>query len=160
MQVKFNGVLTPLSAPIHVKDRIDEFVVVDQDMNEIKSTQLTGKKLYLTLPSVDTSVCSLELSKFVELVKDFDITVLAISMDLPFALNRWCQDHASGNVVAVSDFRYHDFADVSGLFMPSIGLFSRSVLLVDEHDIVQYMEIVDDVSQEPDYEEVVRIIRM
>lgn len=159
MKVKFNGALTPLSNMIKVEDHLDPFVVVDSDMNEIRSEDLKGIKLYLTVPSVDTSVCSLELTKFISLLKNEKITVLSISMDLPFALNRWCQSHASDNVITVSDFRYHDFSDSSGLLMPEIGLFSRSVILVDENDLVRYIEIVEDVSKEPDYDQVLTQIK-
>lgn len=151
MKVKFKGELTPLSENIKETDLLGEFVVVDSKLNEIRSEDLKGIKLYLTVPSVDTSVCSIELAKFIELLKDEDITVLAVSMDLPFALDRWCQSHVSENVVAASDFRYHDFADASGLLMPEIGLFSRSVMLTDENNIVRYLEIVENVSDEPNY---------
>ena len=159
MKVKFKGELTALSENIKEKDRLGEFVVVDSKMNEIRSEDLKGIKLYLTVPSVDTSVCSIELSKFIELLKDEDIAVLSISMDLPFALDRWCQSHVSEKVTAASDFRYHDFADASGLLMPEIGLFSRSVILTDENNIVRYLEIVEDVSNEPDYQKVLDHIK-
>ncbi len=154
MKVKFKGEYTPLSENIKEKDHLGEFIVVDSNMNEIKSNDLKGIKIILTVPSVDTSVCSRELAHFIDLLKDEEITFLSVSMDLPFALDRWCQSHAAENIIAASDFRYHDFADVSGLIMPEIGLFSRSVLLVDENNIVRYLEIVEDVSNEPDYEKV------
>lgn len=158
MQIKFNGMLTFLSENIKQGELLNEFVVVDSDLHEINSNDIKGIKLYLTLPSVDTPVCSLELSKFIQLLKNVDITIVSISMDLPFALNRWCQNNASDHVLTTSDFRYKDFADVSGLMMHEIGLFSRSVLLVDEHNIVRYIEIVDDVTHEPTYELVHRQI--
>lgn len=159
MQVKFINEMTPLSDVIKVKDLVSPFVVVNEEMNEVNSLDLKGMKLYLTLPSVDTPVCSLELSKFIQLLKDEDITVLAISMDLPFALSRWCQSHASEKVIVASDFRYHDFSDASGLLMPAIGLFSRSVMIVNEENVVEYVEVVEDVSQEPDYDQVLAEIK-
>ncbi len=160
MRVKFKGEYTPLSENIKEKDHLGEYTVVDSKMNEIKSDDLKGIKIILTVPSVDTSVCSRELAKFIDILKNETITILSVSMDLPFALDRWCQSHASENIVTASDFRYHDFADASGLLMPEIGLFSRSVLLVDENDMVRYLEIVEDVSNEPDYEKVMEQLQL
>lgn len=160
MDVLFKSKRTPLSEVITRNETLNEFTVVDSQMNEIKSQNLSGIKLYLTLPSVDTRVCSLELSRFIEYLKDEDIIVLSISMDLPFALSRWCQNHTSDRLIVTSDFRYHDFADASGCFMPQIGLFARSVILVDEKNLVRYIEIVDDVSNEVNYQEVMNQIKM
>lgn len=160
MQVKFKGEYTPVDVNVSVNDRMKDFVVVDSKMNEIRSYELKGIKLILSVPSVDTSVCSMELSKFVEYIQDQDVTLISISQDLPFALDRWCQANRSDKIIAASDFRYHDFERVSGLLMKKIGLFSRSVLIVDENNKIRYLEIVEDVSCEPNYEKVIQQLKM
>lgn len=152
MNIKFKNEITSIASVIQINEAMPPFIVVDSKMNEIKSDDVSGMKLILTLPSVDTSVCSLELAKFIELLKDKPIHILSISMDLPFALDRWCQRNAADNLIAASDFRYHGFAGSSGLLMREIGLFSRSVLLIDSENKVRYLEIVEDVSNEPNYQ--------
>ena len=72
--------------------------------------QEKGKKIILAVPSVDTGVCNLELEKFMEYMKGRDdVQVISVSMDLPFALDRWCQAH-KGNVLTTSDYKERDFA--------------------------------------------------
>lgn len=127
-------------------------------MNEINSKTIKGNKLILTVPSVDTRVCSLELSKFIELLKDEEIQVITISMDLPFALDRWCQANANHMIVA-SDFRYRDFTDKVGFMMHEIGLFARSLILVDDLNHVRYLEVTNNVHEEPNYQKVIQEIK-
>lgn len=137
---------------------LDNFTVVDSNFNEIHLQDIKGKKIILTVPSVDTKVCSLELGKFIHLLKEYDVTLLSISMDLPFALDRWCQNN-SDQIIATSDFRYHDFKKLSGLFIKEIGLFVRSVILLNENNQVEYIEVVENTHTEPNYEQVLAHIK-
>ena len=130
---------------------IPDFTVVDSNFNELSFKSIKGKKIILTIPSVDTKVCSLELGKFIHLLQEYDVTLISISMDLPFALDRWCQNN-SNQLIATSDFRYHDFKNNSGLFLKEIGLFVRSVILVNEQNQIEYLEIVQNTHTEPNYE--------
>ena len=76
MRVKFKGEYTPLSENIKEKDHLGKYTVVDSKMNEIKSDDLKGIKIILTVPSVDTSVCSRELAKFIDILKNETITII------------------------------------------------------------------------------------
>ena len=158
MKVLFKNKEEILNVKLSVNDQLNDFVVVDSKMNEIHFNEIKGLKIILTVPSVDTRVCSMELGKFVEYLKDMDVKLISISMDLPFALDRWCQNN-SENIIATSDFRYHDFDSVSGLLMKNVGLFSRSVILVDENNRIKYMEIVENTHTEPNYQKVLELIR-
>ena len=158
MEVLFKNKKTPVNIEIKENELLNNFIVVDSNMNEVNTKDIKGNKLILTVPSVDTRVCSIELAKFIGLLKEEDIQVITVSMDLPFALDRWCQNH-SDKVIACSDFRYHQFDKVTGLLMKDIGLFSRSVMVVDEHNVIQYLEIVENTHTEPNYENVLNIIK-
>lgn len=159
MQIKFNNQKIELNHLIQEKEELRGFVVVDQHMNEIHSSDIKGIKIYLTLPSVDTSVCSLELTKFIKLLEKEEVTLISVSMDLPFALKRWCQVNASEGLIATSDFRYHAFSGATHTLMKEIGLFARSVILVDEMDCIQYLKVVEDVGKEPDYNQVLKQLK-
>ena len=158
MKVLFKNKKTPVNIYIDINEKISDFTFVDSNMNEIDSKLIKGNKLILTVPSVDTRVCSLELSRFIELLKDEEIQVITISMDLPFALDRWCQANANHMIVA-SDFRYRDFTNKVGFMMPEVGLFARGVILVDDKDEVQYIELVENVHNEPDYQKILEEIK-
>ena len=80
--------------------------------------------------------------------------VLCLSMDLPFALKRFCAAEGIENVVTGSLFRNADFGKNYGLLiadLPLKGLLARAVVVLDEDNRVQYMELVEEITQEPDY---------
>ena len=157
MEVLFKNKKTPVNIQIKENELLNDFIVVDSNMNEVNTKDLKGNKLILTVPSVDTRVCSIELAKFIELLKGEDIQVITVSMDLPFALDRWCQANANHMIVA-SDFRYHDFANKIGFMMPEIGLFARGAVFVDSKGIIQYIELVENVHNEPNYQKILEEI--
>lgn len=160
MEVLFKGNKEPLSVnQLQVGDKMPEFTVVDQNLGRIYSRNLTGIKLYITVPSIDTRICSIEVAKFMTLLKDMKLTCLSVSKDLPFALNRWCLDHISSNVIAVSDYLDGSFGLASGTVMTQYNLLARSIFLVDENNIVRYKQIVEDTHTEPDYDAVLKAIQ-
>lgn len=160
MEVTFKNKQIKLNKRIQFNQKLQPIKLVDKNLNEINTKDVDGLKLYLTLPSVDTRVCSMELAKMVEMLKDEEITILSISMDLPFALDRWCLNHVSENLIATSDFRYHDFERITGLLMPQVGLFARAVILVDHENIIRYIDVNENVSDEPNYQEVINQIQL
>lgn len=84
--------VTLVGAPLVEGSEMPAFTFVDKDLNTVDSTTLKGKRVFLSVPSIDTSVCSMEVAKFMNSLKDRDdVTVVSLSMDLPFALDRWCQ---------------------------------------------------------------------
>lgn len=158
MNILFREQNYAIQEKIQKNTYIDNFTVVDSNFDEIQFKDIKGKKVILTVPSVDTNVCSIELGKFIHFLQDFDVTLISVSMDLPFALNRWCQNN-SDQIIATSDFRYHDFKNKSGLFMKEIGLFVRSVIVVNEQNQVEYIEIVENTHTEPNYNNVLDILK-
>ena len=158
MNILFREQNYAIQEKIQKNTYIDNFTVVDSNFNEIQFKDIKGKKVILTVPSVDTKVCSLELGKFIHLLQDYDVTLVSVSMDLPFALDRWCQNN-SQQIIATSDFRYHDFKNKSGLFMKEIGLFVRSVMIENEQDQVEYIEIVENTHTEPNYDNVLEQLK-
>lgn len=129
------------------------FEVVDLELKDVKPMEQKGKKIILAVPSADTGVCSLEMAKFMNATKDQDeVEVMAISMDLPFALGRWCQAQNNKSLKVYSDFKDRDFAAQTGTRMAENGLLARSVFVTDEDGKLVYVEYVDEVSHEPNYQ--------
>lgn len=117
-------------------------------------------KLFVLVPSFDTSVCSLEGKKFSDASQQFgdDVVVYGVSADLPFAQGRWCQAEEVKNLVMLSDYREMALAKSWGLFIKELGLFARAVVVVDKTDTVTYVEIVPEVAAEPSYESAVAAV--
>lgn len=129
-----------------------DFEVVDLELKDVKPMETKGKKIILAVPSADTGVCSLEMAKFMNDTKDQDeVEVMAISMDLPFALGKWCQAQNNKSLKVYSDFKDRDFAAKTGTRMAENGLLARSVFVTDEEGKLVHVEYVNEVSHEPDY---------
>lgn len=142
---------------LKVGDAMPDFTVTDVNLAEIHPMEEAGKKIILSVPSVDTSVCSMELGKFRNFMKDHkDIKVYSVSMDLPFALARWNKTEDNDTIITTSDFKDHDFAKKTGTLMQENGLLARAAFVVDEDGKVIYEEYVDEVSHEPDYQAVLK----
>jgi thiol peroxidase len=136
--------------------KLPNATLVKGDLSEIDFQSFSGKRLILNIfPSVDTGTCATSVRTFNKKVSELENTqVLCISMDLPFALNRFCGAEGIDKVMTLSAFR-SDFADVFGLKLisgPLKGLCSRSIVVADENGNVIYTEQVPETTQEPDYE--------
>ncbi|NLK93510.1 MAG: thiol peroxidase [Bacteroidales bacterium] len=154
MKVNFGGNPVELvGTEVRVGDQVKDFKAVKNDLSEFKLSDVKGRKLILAVPSLDTSVCDAEVRRFnTEATKLDDVTVIAISMDLPFAQERWCGAAGVDRVITVSDYKDREFAHAFGAYLPNVGLIARSVFLLDENNKVQYVEYVPEVTDHPNYE--------
>lgn len=129
-----------------------DFEVLDLELKPVHPMETKGKKIILAVPSCDTGVCSLEMAKFMNALKDQnEVEVLSVSMDLPFALGRWCQAQNNENLKTFSDFKDRDFAKKTGTRIEENGLLARSVFVTDEDGKLVYVEYLDEIASEPDY---------
>lgn len=72
-------------------------------------------------------------------------------MDLPFAQKRWCGAAGIDRVVTLSDYKTGSFGKAYGVMIEEIGLLARAVFILDEKRMVRHVQIVGDISEEPDY---------
>lgn len=144
---------------LQVKDQLPSFTIVKNDLTEIKSDDTKGIRVFLSVPSLDTGVCSMEVAKFMQYFQGDDrLTCYAVSMDLPFALDRWCQAKANDNIVTASDYKYQSFGQLTGTIIDEWNLLTRAVFVADEHNVLQYVEYVSEVTNEPNYDAVLNKI--
>jgi thioredoxin-dependent peroxiredoxin len=116
----------------------------------------SGKiRLFNIVPSLDTPICDLQSRRFNnEAGKLGDkVVIVTASMDLPPAQERWCQAASVQNLITASDYYDHNFGLAFGLRIAELGLLARSVVIVDGQDVVRYVQVVSELSQEPDYED-------
>ncbi|MBI9076518.1 MAG: thiol peroxidase [Desulfatibacillum sp.] len=133
------------------------FTLAKTDLSDISLDAYKGKKIILNIfPSVDTGVCATSVRKFNAQASSLENTVvLCVSMDLPFALGRFCGAEGLDDVVPVSDFRTGDFGRAYGIRIatgPLTGLLARSVVVVSPEGKVTYTQLVPETGEEPDYE--------
>ena len=119
MKVTFQGnPLTLEGTQVKVGDTAPDFTVVDNDLNPFKLSDTKGKRVFLTVPSLDTPVCDTEVRRFnQEAAKLGDVTIYTISMDLPFAQGRWCGGAEIDKVKTVSDYKDREFGKNYGVYI-------------------------------------------
>ncbi|OHB64593.1 MAG: lipid hydroperoxide peroxidase [Planctomycetes bacterium RBG_13_50_24] len=138
-----------------VGDPAPDFEVLTNDMSPFKLSENKGKVLVIcSVGSLDTSVCDTEVRKFNEEVTSLgnDVAVLVISMDLPSAQKRWCGAAGVKNVQTLSDHNKAQFGNAYGVLIKELRLLARTVFVVDKKGVIRYIEVVDELSHEPDYE--------
>lgn len=157
-QVTLKGRATTLTAPLpEVGTKAPSFQLTDTDLSEVSSVDFRGQvKILNVVPSLDTTTCALSATRFNKEVQRMTNTViLNVSMDLPFASKRFCELGHIENIRTLSAFRAPNFGHSYGLRMtdgPLRGLLARAVVLIDQDDIVRYVELVPEIGQEPDYD--------
>jgi thiol peroxidase len=85
--------------------------------------------------------------------------IVGISKDLPFAQARFCQDNEIKNVTILSDYKSNSFGLNYGLLIEELQLLARAVIIVDKKDIVRYVQIVDELTTQPDYDDVINNLK-
>jgi thiol peroxidase len=127
--------------------------LVAKDLSEVSTAAYQGKKLILNIfPSIDTGTCAMSVRTFNEKASQMDNTqVLCISVDLPFAMNRFCGAEGIENVTTLSAFRSSAFDFLKMVDGPLKGLTSRVVIALDEYGVVTHTEQVADIVDEPQY---------
>jgi thiol peroxidase len=111
--------------------------------------------MLIAVPSLDTSVCSLESQKFNQRLGELPAGVGAyvVSMDLPFAQARWCGAQEGGIALGMlSDYRDHSFGLNYGMLIGELGLLARAVIVIGKDKKIAYVQIVPEVTSEPDYD--------
>lgn len=154
--VTFQGeALTLLGPELKVGDRAPDFKLLGSDLSEVSLESFAGKlRVISTVPSLDTPVCDTQTRRFNEEATALgkNVAVLTVSMDLPFAQKRWCGAAGVQNVVTLSDHRNAAFAMAYGVLIEELRLLARSVFVVDEEGVIRYVQLVEEITDEPDYE--------
>jgi thiol peroxidase len=130
-------------------------------MNQVSLHDYDGKvKLISVVPSLDTGVCDAQTRRFnVEAAKLGDkVTVLTVSMDLPFAQARWCGAAGVDQVVTLSDYKEASFGEAYGVLIKELRLLMRSIFVVDADNNVQYVEYLSEMTNAPDYDKAIEAV--
>lgn len=152
--------VTLLGEEIKVGAVAPSFKAVKPDMTEFDFSELEGKiKILSVVPSMDTRICEFQTIRFnEEATKNPNVTVITVSVDLPFAQKRFCVANSIENAIVVSDHRSLDFGVKYGFAIDGLRLLARGIVVVDEKNIVRYVEYVKEVGSHPDYDKVLEFV--
>ena len=154
-QVTFKGnPITLVGAELKEGDAAPDFSVVDNALAPVNLATYAGKiKIISAVPSLDTPICDTETRRFNKEAAELpgNVVVLTVSLDLPFAQKRWCGAAGIDKVVTLSDYRDRSFAHNYGVLIDELKLLARAIFVVDANDTIRYIQMVPEVTQEPNY---------
>jgi len=145
--------LTLLGPEVKVGDPAPDFSAVANDLSDFRFASLKGQVCVIcSVPSLDTPTCDIETRRFNDEAASLGagIKLLTISMDLPFAQKRWCGAAGVENLKTYSDHREAAFGLAYGVLIKELRLLARAVFVVDQGGKVRHVQIVPELSQEPD----------
>jgi thiol peroxidase len=154
--------LTLVGDEIKVGQKAPDFRVLANDLSPVEFSSFRGKVCVISsVTSLDTGVCDAETRRFNQEAERLggDVAILTISMDLPFAQRRWCAAAGVDSVQTLSDHREASFGAAYGVLIKELRLLARAVFVVDREGAVRYIQLVKEVSDEPDYEAVLAAVR-
>jgi thiol peroxidase len=161
--ITFKGNPFTLIGPaLQVGDKAPDFAVVDNALAQVNLASSAGKiRVISAVPSLDTPVCDTETRRFNQEAAALpaDVVVLTVSLDLPFAQKRWCGSAGIDKVVTLSDYRERSFGQNYGVLIKELLLLTRAIFVVDADDTIRYIQIVPEVTSEPDYAAVIAAVK-
>ncbi|MBI5483803.1 MAG: thiol peroxidase [Deltaproteobacteria bacterium] len=146
--------MTLLGPELKVGNAAPDFALVDNGLAPTSVASYAGKvKIISAVPSLDTPVCDTETRRFNQEAAGLagNVVVLTVSLDLPFAQKRWCGAAGIDKVVTLSDYRDRSFGLGYGVLIKELLLLTRAVFVVDADNVIRYIQIVPEVTSEPDY---------
>jgi thiol peroxidase len=113
-------------------------------------------RLFSVVPSLDTGVCSAQTKKFDEALAGFKdrLACYTISLDLPFAQQRFCSAEGIATMQTLSDVHNHSFGHNYGVLLDGLPLplLTRAVFVLDRSGTITHAEYVPEVTSHPNYD--------
>lgn len=159
--IKFAGSpVTLVGKTLTVGDKFNDFTATTNDLGEFTLKDTKGVRIFLTVPSIDTPVCDMEVKRFNEEVEKLDgVTCYTVSMDLPFAQARWCGSEGIKSVKTLSDYKDRSFGEATGTYVKELGLLARTSFVVDSTGTVTFVEYLEEMTSEPSYDKILEVAK-
>lgn len=131
-------------------------------LKELTLKDLLGKPTLISIvPSLDTGVCAIQTKRFNTELAELagEINVITVSLDLPFAQNRFCGENKIANMRAVTDYQDRNFGQSWGMLIEELKLLARGVVVLDPNGKILHVETVPEVASEPNYDAAMKALR-
>lgn len=160
--VTFGGKpVTLIGKEIKVGDQAPNFNALNMDLTPFTFSDLKGKIVVISVvPSVDTPVCDMQTRWFNQDAAKIDgLVIVSVSVDLPFALKKYCAAQGIETVKTVSDHKDLDFGLKYGFVIEELRLLARGTVVIDRQGIVKHVEYVPVISEQPNYDKVMEAVK-
>ena len=146
--------LTVLGPELKTGDKAPDFQAIDDGLKPANLASTGhGVRIFSVVPSLDTPVCDAQTKRFnEEAAKLSGVDIITVSMDLPFAQKRWCNDFQVDHVKMLSDHKDASFGSNYGTLIKELRIESRAIFVIDRNNKVRHAEYVKEVADHPNYE--------
>ena len=154
--------LTLVGPEIKVGDKAPDFKVNEGLGKVVSLDSYEGKiKIFNVIVSVDTPVCDVQTRRFSKEAESLpeNVEILTVSMDLPFAMSRYCGNAGIEKLKNVSDYQFASFGENYGTLIKENRLLARAIFVVDQENIVRHAEYVPEVAEEPNYDNALEVVK-
>ncbi len=159
---KYSEPVTLLGASLRAGEEAPDVPLVTRRLTDVRIADFRGKVLVVSsVPSLDTPVCCSQTIKLNRLARRMgsDLVVVSVSMDLPFALDRYASKYDVHDVQLLTDYHYRSFGEAYGVRMKDSSLLARAVFVIDREGVIRHLELVGDLANEPDYRPIVDTVK-
>jgi thiol peroxidase len=146
--------LTLIGPALAAGDKAPDFKLVDNSLKDVTLAD-TGSQVRIisVVPSLDTPVCDAQTKRFnEEAAKLPGVSIISISMDLPFAQKRWCGAFGVDKIKMLSDHRDGNFGSSYGTLIKDLRIESRAIFVLDKSNVIRHVEYVKEVADHPNYD--------
>lgn len=154
--VTFKGTPLALTGPgIKVGESLRDVQVAKGDLSLTNIADTKGKvRIISVVPSLDTKVCEQQTHYLSEKNKGLDqsVEMITVSVDTPFAQDRFAKEAKIKNVTFLSDYRSGAFGQAYGLLVKDPHILARTVMVVDKDNVIRYLQVTPELAQMPDME--------
>ena len=153
---------TLVGKEVKVGEKAPDVELLDNDLKPVTFSAFKGKLVIVSsVPSLDTPTCDMETRRFNTEAAGLgdNVVILTVSTDLPFAQKRWCGAAGVDKVKTLSDHRETAFGQSYGVLIKELRLLARAIFVLDKNGVVKYVQLVKEISQEPDYAAVIAAVK-
>jgi thiol peroxidase len=145
---------TLIGPELKAGDAAPDFSAVDKTLKPVTLKDTGGAvRIFSVVPSLDTPVCDAQTKRFNEAAAKLPgVNIYTVSMDLPFAQSRWCGAFAVDRVIMLSDHVSGSFGENWGTLIKELRIESRAIFVVDQANVIRYVEYVKEVADSPNHE--------
>jgi thiol peroxidase len=152
--VMLKGSPLPLrGTALKVGEPLPSAIVTAANLSAVDIATGDGKvRIISVVPSVDTPTCEAQTHLLSEKDRKLaqEVEMITISMDLPFAQQRFAKEAKIKNVTFYSDYKTGAFGMNNGLLIDPLHLLARAVIVTDKNNVVRYLQVVPEVTELPD----------
>ena len=147
--------LTLIGPELKPGDKAPDFKLVDNSLKDVRLADTGGQvRIISVVPSLDTPVCQKQTKNFNQQLAAYGdkINAITVSLDLPFAMNRFCGAEGITSLKSVSDYQDRSFGQNWGMLIEELKILARGTFVLDANGKVVYAEQVKEVAEETNYD--------